>query len=176
MTTADRLHLLAPTGHHWQPRTFHQALYRASHNDILIRLLEDLWDKSDRYRRLGLELPPGGEPRTRDLNEHHRLVALIADGRAPRPRSSYATTSLTASRPPPSAPSRTGRATGTAGSRAVARPAGGGHIRRTELSGMWPSLAIVLASAVGPWQRRRRTRFASGPASSRDFRKRPQAQ
>ncbi|WP_413808282.1 GntR family transcriptional regulator [Streptomyces sp. OE57] len=63
-------------------RTFHQALYRASHNDILIRLLDDLWDKSDRYRRLGLELPPGDEPRTRDLEEHHRLVVLIADGRA----------------------------------------------------------------------------------------------
>ncbi|MBD3007101.1 GntR family transcriptional regulator [Streptomyces sp. 5-10] len=31
-------------------RTFHQALYRASHNDILIRLLDDLWDKSDRHR------------------------------------------------------------------------------------------------------------------------------
>ncbi|MER8162389.1 GntR family transcriptional regulator [Streptomyces sp. NPDC094472] len=63
-------------------RTFHQALYRASHNDVLIRLLDDLWDKSDRYRRLGLELPPGDEPRTRDLEEHHRLVALVVDGRA----------------------------------------------------------------------------------------------
>ncbi|MFI6083857.1 GntR family transcriptional regulator [Streptomyces sp. NPDC051217] len=63
-------------------RTFHQALYRASHNDVLIRLLDDLWDKSDRYRRLGLELPPGDEPRTRDLQEHHRLVALIVDGQA----------------------------------------------------------------------------------------------
>lgn len=62
-------------------RTFHQALYRASHNDVLIRLLDDLWDKSDRYRRLGLELPPGDEPRTRDLQEHHRLVDLIEAGR-----------------------------------------------------------------------------------------------
>ncbi|WPB95744.1 MMPL family transporter [Streptomyces malaysiensis] len=63
-------------------RAFHQALYRASHNDVLIRLLDDLWDKSDRYRRLGLELPPGDEPRTRDLQEHHRLVSLVVDGRA----------------------------------------------------------------------------------------------
>ena len=63
-------------------RTFHQAVYRASHNDVLIRLLDDLWDKSDRYRRLGLELPPGDEPRTRDLQEHHQLVSLIVDGRA----------------------------------------------------------------------------------------------
>ncbi|MDT0615681.1 GntR family transcriptional regulator [Streptomyces lancefieldiae] len=63
-------------------RAFHQALYRASHNDVLIRLLDDLWDKSDRYRRLGLELPPGDEPRTRDLQEHHHLVDLVEDGRA----------------------------------------------------------------------------------------------
>lgn len=63
-------------------RTFHQALYRASHNDVLIRLLDDLWDKSDRYRRLGLELPPGDEPRTRDLQEHHQLVDLIEAGQA----------------------------------------------------------------------------------------------
>ncbi|MFH8452887.1 GntR family transcriptional regulator [Streptomyces fungicidicus] len=63
-------------------RAFHQALYRASHNDVLIRLLDDLWDKSDRYRRLGLDLPPGDEPRTRDLQEHHKLVDLIEDGRA----------------------------------------------------------------------------------------------
>ncbi|MDR6979724.1 DNA-binding GntR family transcriptional regulator [Streptomyces sp. 3330] len=63
-------------------RTFHRALYRASHNDVLVRLLDDLWDKSDRYRRLGLELPPGDEPRTRDLQEHHQLVDLIEAGQA----------------------------------------------------------------------------------------------
>ncbi|MFJ3671533.1 GntR family transcriptional regulator [Streptomyces sp. NPDC090106] len=63
-------------------RAFHQALYRASHNDALIRLLDDLWDKSDRYRRLGLELPPGEEPRTRDFQEHHRLVDLVEEGLA----------------------------------------------------------------------------------------------
>lgn len=63
-------------------RAFHQALYRASHNDVLTGLLDDLWDKSDRYRRLGLDLPPGDEPRTRDLQEHHQLVDLIEDGRA----------------------------------------------------------------------------------------------
>ncbi|MEU3983455.1 GntR family transcriptional regulator [Streptomyces sp. NPDC026672] len=63
-------------------RAFHQALYRASHNEVLCRLLDDLWDKSDRYRRLGLELPPGDGPRTRDLEEHHRLVDLVEEGRA----------------------------------------------------------------------------------------------
>lgn len=64
-------------------RAFHSALYRASHNDVLIRFLDDLWDKSDRYRRLGLELPPGDTPRTRDLDEHHRIAALVAEGRGP---------------------------------------------------------------------------------------------
>ncbi|MCW1096995.1 MULTISPECIES: GntR family transcriptional regulator [Streptomyces] len=65
-------------------RVFHQTLYRASHNDVLIKMLDDLWDKSDRYRRLGLDLPPGDEPRTRDLQEHHRLVDLVVDGQADR--------------------------------------------------------------------------------------------
>ncbi|MFJ8828192.1 GntR family transcriptional regulator [Streptomyces sp. NPDC102467] len=63
-------------------RVFHQTLYRASRNDVLIKMLDDLWDKSDRYRRLGLDLPPGDEPRTRDLEEHHRLVDLVVDGQA----------------------------------------------------------------------------------------------
>lgn len=65
-------------------RDFHRALYVASHNDVLIRLLDDIWDKSDRYRRMGLELPPGDEPRTRDLNEHHQMFELVVagDGRA----------------------------------------------------------------------------------------------
>ncbi|CAM5508899.1 hypothetical protein STENM223S_03073 [Streptomyces tendae] len=63
-------------------RAFHQTLYRASRNDLLIKMLDDLWDKSDRYRRLGLDLPPGDEPRTRDHEEHRRLVDLVVDGRA----------------------------------------------------------------------------------------------
>ncbi|MFF5989978.1 GntR family transcriptional regulator [Prauserella flavalba] len=63
-------------------RAFHRALYVASRNDVLIRMLDDLWDKSDRYRRLGLELPPGDEPRTRDHREHHELVGLIEAGDA----------------------------------------------------------------------------------------------
>jgi DNA-binding GntR family transcriptional regulator len=61
-------------------RAFHRALYLASHNDVLIRLLDDLWDKSDRYRRVGLELPPGDEPRTRDHREHQELFELIVAG------------------------------------------------------------------------------------------------
>ncbi len=56
---------------------FHRALYVASHNDVLIKMLDDLWAKSDRYRRLGLELPAGEEPRTIDLNEHQQILELV---------------------------------------------------------------------------------------------------
>lgn len=63
-------------------REVHRSLFAASHNEVMVRVLDDLWDKSDRYRRVGLELPSGGEPRTRDFEEHHRLVELVVDGRA----------------------------------------------------------------------------------------------
>jgi DNA-binding GntR family transcriptional regulator len=33
-------------------RKFHTAIYRASHNPILIDVLDNLWDRSDRHRRL----------------------------------------------------------------------------------------------------------------------------
>lgn len=61
-------------------RAFHRAIYAASRNKVMIRLLDDLWDKADRYRRLGLELPAGAEPRIVDLNEHHRILELVIDG------------------------------------------------------------------------------------------------
>jgi DNA-binding GntR family transcriptional regulator len=61
-------------------REFHRALYVASHNDVLIRLLDDVWDKSDRYRRVGLELPAGDGPRTRDLEEHRQMMELVIAG------------------------------------------------------------------------------------------------
>jgi DNA-binding GntR family transcriptional regulator len=32
-------------------RSFHRAVYLASHNNVLIELLDTLWDRSDRYRR-----------------------------------------------------------------------------------------------------------------------------
>jgi hypothetical protein len=67
-------------------RDFHRAVYTASHNASMIKLLDDLWDKSDRYRRLGLELPSGDEPRTIDLNQHHQILELVASGRRSRCR------------------------------------------------------------------------------------------
>ena len=80
-------------------REVHEALFSASHNTVMVRMLNDLWDKSDRYRRAGLELPPGGEPRTRDFDEHHRLVALVTDRDAEAAQSlmcSHIANSLTA--------------------------------------------------------------------------------
>ena len=61
-------------------RDFHRAVYTASHNATMIKLLDDLWDKSDRYRRLGLGLPSGDEPRTIDLNQHHQILELVVAG------------------------------------------------------------------------------------------------
>jgi DNA-binding GntR family transcriptional regulator len=74
--------LLPVTRHGGEPalvahRELHRTIYRASHNDVLIRLLDDLWDKSDRYRRVGLELPETDEHRQRDLDEHRQMVELI---------------------------------------------------------------------------------------------------
>ena len=53
---------------------FHRAIYVASHNDNLIGLLDGLWDKSDRYRRLGLMLPSGADNRERDFVEHATMM------------------------------------------------------------------------------------------------------
>jgi DNA-binding GntR family transcriptional regulator len=61
-------------------REFHRTVYLASHNQMLTGLLDDLWDKSDRYRRLGMELLPGDEPRIRDLDEHRLMVNLVVAG------------------------------------------------------------------------------------------------
>ena len=63
-------------------RAFHRAVHVAAHNDVLVRMLDDLWDKGDRYRRLGLHLPPADEARTRDHREHDELLELIATGDA----------------------------------------------------------------------------------------------
>ncbi|MFD3486559.1 GntR family transcriptional regulator [Streptomyces sp. NPDC058665] len=61
-------------------RAFHQAVYRASHNDLLISTLDSLWDKADRYRRLGLEVVRTQEERDQKDHEHHALVDAVARG------------------------------------------------------------------------------------------------
>jgi DNA-binding GntR family transcriptional regulator len=61
-------------------RNFHAAIYRASHNDLLIDSLEGLWDKADRYRRLALQNDRGQAARDIKAREHQMLVEFIAAG------------------------------------------------------------------------------------------------
>lgn len=60
-------------------RRYHQAIYRASHNDLLIETLDKLWDKADRYRMLALRSDPGSASRSAKAEEHRLLVAHIVD-------------------------------------------------------------------------------------------------
>ncbi|WP_259062883.1 GntR family transcriptional regulator [Microbacterium sp. AK031] len=61
-------------------RAFHRAVYVASGNRVMTRMLDEVWDKSDRYRRLGLSLPEGDSPRTRDLKQHHEILSVVTSG------------------------------------------------------------------------------------------------
>jgi len=61
-----------------QNRAFHATIYRASHNPVLIELLDSLWDRADRYRRAGVFL-------ARDVNvlsEHRAIVDAVIARRA----------------------------------------------------------------------------------------------
>ena len=62
-------------------RDFHAALYRASHNDLLIGLLDGLWDKADRYRRATLEAREDSPAdRARVQQEHQAMMDAVLDG------------------------------------------------------------------------------------------------
>ena len=63
-------------------REFHRAIYVAAHNDLLIATLESLWDKADRYRRMGLEVVRSQEERDRKDHEHAALFDAIVRGDA----------------------------------------------------------------------------------------------
>jgi DNA-binding GntR family transcriptional regulator len=63
-------------------RRFHRAIYRASHNELLIETLDGLWDKADRYRMLALQTDRGQEARDIKAREHEQLAQLIAAGDA----------------------------------------------------------------------------------------------
>ncbi|MGP6174199.1 GntR family transcriptional regulator [Corynebacterium sp. A21] len=68
-------------------REYHRRIYRASHNDTLIDMLERLWDKADRYRLIGLH-HRGDSPADSDrvAREHHELVESIRAQDPPRAR------------------------------------------------------------------------------------------
>lgn len=61
-------------------RRFHTAIYVASHNDLLIATLDALWDKADRYRRLGLQVKRDQAERDQKQREHAALLAAVIQG------------------------------------------------------------------------------------------------
>jgi DNA-binding GntR family transcriptional regulator len=63
-------------------RRFHTAVYRASHNALLIEMLDGLWDTSDRYRRHGLQVERGPEEQALKATEHQLLFQAIEEGDA----------------------------------------------------------------------------------------------
>lgn len=63
------------TGH----RRFHAAVYRASHNRLLVESLDGLWDKTDRYRRYALAAGRSDAEVAARAEEHRLLVEAIAD-------------------------------------------------------------------------------------------------
>jgi DNA-binding GntR family transcriptional regulator len=63
-------------------RRFHTAIYRASHNAMLIEMLDGLWDTADRYRRHGLQVERSVEERAMKANEHRLLFQAIEEGDA----------------------------------------------------------------------------------------------
>jgi DNA-binding FadR family transcriptional regulator len=61
-------------------RRFHAALYRASHNALLVEALDGLWDTADRYRRHGLQVERSAEERALKAQEHTLLFEAIVEG------------------------------------------------------------------------------------------------
>jgi DNA-binding GntR family transcriptional regulator len=61
-------------------RRFHQAIYLAAHNDLLIGMLDSLWDKSDRYRRHGLLVERTDAERDEKAAEHATLLECVLAG------------------------------------------------------------------------------------------------
>lgn len=67
-------------GHH----RFHAAIHRASHNALLVEVLDGMWVKTDRYRRHALRGGRTEEERTARAVEHRRLFEAVRDGDADR--------------------------------------------------------------------------------------------
>jgi DNA-binding GntR family transcriptional regulator len=59
---------------------FHAAIHRASHNALLVEILDGLWVKTDRYRRHGLEAGRSEEERNARATEHRLLFDAVRDG------------------------------------------------------------------------------------------------
>ena len=64
-------------------RTFHRCVYTASHNPLLMSLLEGLWDKADRYRLVGLRSKPDSTQDSERVRQEHIAIAqAVIDGDA----------------------------------------------------------------------------------------------
>jgi DNA-binding GntR family transcriptional regulator len=63
-------------------RRFHAAIYRASHNALLVNMLDGLWDAADRYRRHGLQIERSDQERTEKAREHALLFQAVVEGDA----------------------------------------------------------------------------------------------
>ncbi|MDR8018008.1 GntR family transcriptional regulator [Nesterenkonia aerolata] len=62
-------------------REFHRAVYRASHNPLLIHTLEGLWDKADRYRQVGIAARRDDDAdRNRVHREHEEIAEAVIGG------------------------------------------------------------------------------------------------
>ncbi len=73
-------------------REFHRRIYHASHNEILIDMLERVWDKADRYRIIGLRRRgDSAEETERVANEHHELTLAIQSREPERARKAMET-------------------------------------------------------------------------------------
>jgi DNA-binding GntR family transcriptional regulator len=57
-------------------RRFHRAIYMASHNPVLIELLDSVWDRCDRYRRL----TPSFLRDPAVIEEHQVLLDTVVSG------------------------------------------------------------------------------------------------
>ncbi|PRY47867.1 DNA-binding GntR family transcriptional regulator [Geodermatophilus tzadiensis] len=60
-------------------RAFHAAVYRASHNALLVEALDGLWDKTDRYRRHALAAGRSEEEVEQRAAEHRALLDAVSD-------------------------------------------------------------------------------------------------
>jgi len=58
-------------------REFHTAIYGACHNPVLIELLDALWDRADRYRRLITVASSAAET----AGQHQALLEAVLEGR-----------------------------------------------------------------------------------------------
>lgn len=73
--------LVDPDAH----RVFHESLYRASQNQLLIATLDQLWDKAERYRRFAARESIRSKAdlqakRARKAAEHQRLLECVLSG------------------------------------------------------------------------------------------------